>query len=144
MIIKIKNKCRSKRNDLAANIRNTMFSNFGEQKLERVDSSASSKKIAEWKKSAKTREAYRELFENQGILTKITSSVFKSYEGSELPPEHWVYVLAICDIVLNPSSPGIKCNDKLVLKRVDFLMVIITFISTLKLKILKYFANINV
>ncbi|GBC24126.2 hypothetical protein GLOIN_2v1771668 [Rhizophagus irregularis DAOM 181602=DAOM 197198] len=72
-----------------------MFSNFGEQKLERVDSS---------------------------ILTKITSSVFKSYEGSELPPEHWVYVLAICDIVLNPSSSGIKCNDKLVLKIVDFLM----------------------
>ncbi|EXX50606.1 hypothetical protein RirG_269220 [Rhizophagus irregularis DAOM 197198w] len=99
-----------------------MFSNFGEQKLERVDSSASSKKIAEWKKSAKTREAYREFFKNQGILTKITSSVFKSYEGSELPPEYWVYVLAICDIVLNPSSPGIKCNDKLVLKRVDFLM----------------------
>ena len=79
------------------------------------------------------------------MTTKITSSVFKSYEGSELPPEHWVYVLlAICDIVLNPSSPGIKCNDKLVLKRVDFLMVIITFISTLKLKSLKYFANINV
>ncbi|EXX66263.1 hypothetical protein RirG_125490 [Rhizophagus irregularis DAOM 197198w] len=99
-----------------------MFSNFGEQKLKRVDSSASSKKIAEWKKNAKTREAYRELFENQGILTKITSSIIKSYEGSELPLEHWVYVLAICDIVLNPSSPGIKCNDKLVLKRVDFFM----------------------
>ncbi|GBC48108.2 hypothetical protein GLOIN_2v1884838 [Rhizophagus irregularis DAOM 181602=DAOM 197198] len=78
--------------------------------------------IAEWKKNAKTREAYRELFENQGILTKITSSIIKSYEGSELPLEHWVYVLAICDIVLNPSSPGIKCNDKLVLKRVDFFM----------------------
>ncbi|GET54798.1 hypothetical protein GLOIN_2v1870636 [Rhizophagus irregularis DAOM 181602=DAOM 197198] len=68
-------------------------------------------------------------FWNISILTKITSSVFKSYEGSELPPEHWVYILAICDIVLNPSSPGIKCNDKLVLKRVDFLMVIITFIK---------------
>ncbi|CAB4425817.1 unnamed protein product [Rhizophagus irregularis] len=95
LLPEIKNKCRSKRNDLAANIRNTMFSNFGEQKLERVDSS---------------------------ILTKITSSVFKSYEDSELPPEYWIYVLAICDIVLNPSSPGIKCNDKLVLKRVDFLM----------------------
>ncbi|CAB5366669.1 unnamed protein product [Rhizophagus irregularis] len=66
-----------------------MFSNFGEQKLERVDSSTSSKKIAEWKKSAKLQEVYRELFENQGILTKITSSVFKSYEGSELPPEYW-------------------------------------------------------
>ncbi|CAB4407036.1 unnamed protein product [Rhizophagus irregularis] len=106
--------------------RNTWVSLFESkllpEKLERVDSSASSKKIAEWKKSAKTREAYQELFENQGILTKITSFVFKSYEGSELPPEHWVYVLAICDIVLNPSSPGIKCNDKLVLKRVDFLM----------------------
>ncbi|UZO09824.1 uncharacterized protein OCT59_030037 [Rhizophagus irregularis] len=95
LLPEIENKCRSKQNDLAANIQNTMFSNFGEQKLERVDSS---------------------------ILTKITSSVFKSYESSELPPEHWVYVLTICDIVLNPSSPGIKCNDKLVLKRVDFLM----------------------
>ncbi|GBC35770.2 hypothetical protein GLOIN_2v1867789 [Rhizophagus irregularis DAOM 181602=DAOM 197198] len=95
LLPEIENKCRSKQNDLAANIQNTMFSNFGEQKLERVDSSASSKKIAEWKKSAKI---------------------------SELPPEHWVYVLTICDIVLNPSSPGIKCNDKLVLKRVDFLM----------------------
>ncbi|CAG8769675.1 15773_t:CDS:2, partial [Rhizophagus irregularis] len=83
LLPEIKNKCRSKRNDLAANIRNTMFSNFGEQKLEHVDSSAFSKKIAKWKKS------------------------------SELPPEYWVYVLAICDIVLNPSSPGIKCNDKL-------------------------------
>ncbi|POG60224.1 hypothetical protein GLOIN_2v1884474 [Rhizophagus irregularis DAOM 181602=DAOM 197198] len=92
LLPEIKNKCQSKQNDLAANIRNTIFSNFGEQKLECVDSSASSKKVAEWKKS------------------------------SELPPEHWVYVLAICDIFLNSSSPGIKCNDKLVLKRVDFLM----------------------
>ncbi|CAG8773517.1 19049_t:CDS:2, partial [Rhizophagus irregularis] len=81
LLPEIKNKCRSKQNDLAANIRNTMFSNFGEQKLERVDSSASSKKIAEWKKS------------------------------SELLPKHRVYVLTICDIVLNPSSPGIKCNN---------------------------------
>ncbi|PKC62998.1 hypothetical protein RhiirA1_464372, partial [Rhizophagus irregularis] len=58
LLPEIKNKCQSKRNDLAANIRNTIFSNFGEQKLECVDSSASSKKVAEWKKSAKTREAY--------------------------------------------------------------------------------------
>ncbi|UZO26253.1 uncharacterized protein OCT59_018491 [Rhizophagus irregularis] len=113
LLPEIKNKCQSKQNDLAANIRNTIFSNFGEQKLECVDSS---------------------------ILTKITSFVFKSYEGSELPPEHWVYVLAICDIILNSSSPGIKCNDKLVLKRVDFLMQSIKNKVTVTLRLLQELA----
>ncbi|UZN99297.1 uncharacterized protein OCT59_000575 [Rhizophagus irregularis] len=64
-----------------------MFSNFGEQKLKRVDSSASSKKIAEWKKNAKTREAYRELFENQVTVTPHLLQELAAKEDSEQSPE---------------------------------------------------------
>jgi hypothetical protein len=100
-----------------------MFSNFGEQRLERVDNNTPSVKLIDWKKSVKTREAHNELFRNHEILTKITTSVFKSFKNKEIPPLHFAYVLSICDIVLNPKSLSIKCNDKSVLRRVEFLMV---------------------
>ena len=100
-----------------------MFSNFREQKLECVNSNASFSKITEWKKDTKTREAFNELFNNREILQKITTTVFKSQKGNDITSLHFAYVLSICDIVLNPKSPGIKCNDKSVKNRMDFLMV---------------------
>lgn len=36
---------------------------------------------------------------------------------------HCAFVLAICDILLSPSSPGIKCKDKSVARRVHAFMV---------------------
>ena len=83
-----------------------------------------SSKIAEWKKCAKTREAHKELFNNKGLLTKITITAFKSYQVKDVPVMHSAYVLAICDIILNPKNSGIKCNDKAVLKRVKIFTVI--------------------
>ena len=79
--LKIKTKCRSKRNDIAANIRNAMFAAFGDEKLEWVDSSISLIKLAEWKTSEKTRLAYSEIFTNHKLLTRIGFNVFrkKSY-----------------------------------------------------------------
>lgn len=100
-----------------------MFSNFGEQNLERVDNNTTSAKLTEWKKGAKTRKAHNELFRNHDILTKIATTVFKSDKDKDIPPLHCAYILSICDIVLNPKSSGIKCNDKSVMKRVEFLMV---------------------
>jgi hypothetical protein len=100
-----------------------MFSNFGEQNLERVDGNASSAKITEWKKDSKTREAFNKLFSNHEILQKITTTIFKLQKGNDITSLHFAYVLSICDIVLNPKSPGIKCNDKSVKKRMDFLLV---------------------
>ena len=122
-----------------------MFASFREQKLERVDNNTPSLKIAEWKKCAKTREAHKELFTNKGLLTKITTTAFKSYQVKDVPVMHSAYVLAICDIVLNPKNPGIKCNDKAVLKRVEFLMVNNNVRSNLysKFRNISYFADIN-
>lgn len=100
-----------------------MFAVFGEQKLEFIDNTASPVKIAEWKMSEKTREAYAELFENHDLLSKIAYSVFKQNKDEELSIMHCAYTLAICDILLNPKSSGIKCNDKSVVKRVNAFLV---------------------
>ena len=93
-----------------------MFSVFGEQRLEYVDNNTSSVKIAEWKTSEKTRAAYGELFSNHELLTKIGYTVFKQYKEKDLPTMHCVCILSICDILLNPKSLGIKCNDKSVVR----------------------------
>ncbi|PKC57723.1 hypothetical protein RhiirA1_541460 [Rhizophagus irregularis] len=99
-----------------------MFSVFGEQRLERIDNNSPSMKIAEWKQNQKTRNAFYELFKNHDILTKIGHSVFKQYRDKELPFTHCAYILSICDILLNPNSYSIKCNDKSVTKRVEFFL----------------------
>lgn len=119
----MKAKCRSKRNDIAANIRSAMFAAFGEERLERVDSTTSPGKLAEWKDSEKTRKAYEELFSNHDLLSKIGHNVFKSHKEKELPTMHCAYILSICDIVLNPRSSGIKCSDRSVVRRVNAFLV---------------------
>jgi hypothetical protein len=101
-----------------------MFSTFGEHRLEYVDGTTSSVKLAEWKMSEKTQAAYRKLFRNHELLTKIGYAVFKKYKEEELPTMHCAYVLAICDILLNPKSSRIKCNDKSVIRRVNAFLVI--------------------
>lgn len=100
-----------------------MFAAFGEERLERVDSTTSSVKLAEWKMSEKTRAAYNEIFTNHDLLVKIGYNVFKQYKEKHLPTMHCAYILSICDILLNPKSSGIKCNDKSVIKRVNAFLV---------------------
>src|SRR5262249_13557332 len=101
-----------------------MFAAFGEQRLDHVDSTTSPLKISEWKSSEKTRTAYKELFSNHELLTKIGHAVFKKqHKEKELPVMHCAYVLSICDILLNPKSSGIKCNDKSVVRRVNAFLV---------------------
>lgn len=100
-----------------------MFAVFGEQQLDRVDNTTPPHKIAEWKSSEKTKEAYDQLFSNHELLSKIGHSVFKQYKEKELPTIHCAYVLAICDILLSPKSSGIKCNDRSIAKRVHAFLV---------------------
>ena len=95
-----------------------MFAVFGDEKLERVDSSTSSIKLAEWKTSAKTRVAYNEIFTNHELLTRIGFNIFKQYNALRI-----LYIISICDILLNPKSSGIKCNDKSVARRVHVFLV---------------------
>jgi len=113
-----------------------MFAAFGEERLERVDSTTSPKILAEWKASEKTKKAYTDLFANQDMLSRIRYSVFKSYKEKDLPPMHCAYILSICDILLNPRSSGIKCNDKSVARRVNMFLVMF---ANFKISKLNYF-----
>ena len=99
-----------------------MFIIFGER-LEHIDNNASAVRIANWKSSKKTQAAYAEIFSNDELLMDIANLVFKEYKGKDLPAMHCAYTLAICDILLNPKSSGIKCNDKSVVKRVNTFLV---------------------
>jgi hypothetical protein len=113
-----------------------MFAVFGEQRLDRVDSTTSPKIIAEWKSSEKTKNAYDELFSNHELLSKIGYAVFKQYKEKELPSMHCAYILSICDILLNPKSSGIKCNDKSLVRRVNTFLVNVRSTSNFKINIL--------
>ena len=125
-LFQVKDKCRSKRNDYAAAVRNALFSMFGEEKLSRVDNNTASIHLAEWKQSEKTRNAYDELFNNNQLLSDIGYVVFKKYKGKMLPKMHCAFVLAISDILLNPLNPNIKCKDKSVARRVHAFLVILS------------------
>ncbi|GBB95342.1 hypothetical protein RclHR1_25110002 [Rhizophagus clarus] len=95
-----------------------MFATFGEDRLERIDNNTSPVKITEWKNSEKIKKAYEELFTNYELLSKIGYSIFRSHKEEELSTMHCAYILSICDILLNPKSSGIKCNDRSVTRRV--------------------------
>ncbi|GBB95827.1 hypothetical protein RclHR1_02620018 [Rhizophagus clarus] len=110
----IKNKGRSKRNDIAAHICNAMFTTFGKDRLERIDNNTFPVKITEWKNSKKTKKAYEELFTNHELLSKIGYSVFRSHKEEELSTMHCAYILPICDILLNLKSS----NDRSVTRHV--------------------------
>jgi len=103
-----------------------MFAAFGEERLEYVDGTTTSVKLAEWKTSEKIQNAYLELFHNHELLAKIGYTAFKQYKELELLTMHCAYILAICDIFLNPKSSRIKCNDKSVVRRVNAFLVIIS------------------
>ena len=116
-----------------------MFAAFGEERLEFVDNNILSVKIAEWKTSDKIRQAYNKLFNNHELLLKFSYSIFKQYKSKKLPAIHCAYVLLICDILLNPKSFDIKCNDKSVVRRVNAFLV-----SIFAGKTSKYFAILNI
>src|ERR1043166_5038941 len=110
-----------------------MFAVFGESRLEYIENTASSAKIAEWKTSQKTRNAYNELFKNHDLLLKIGYLIFKQFKDKEFPLTHCTYILSICDIVLNSKSSEIKCNDRAVVRRMNAFLVNI-ICNTLKFK----------
>ena len=88
--------------------------------------------------SDKTRMAYEEIFTNSELLSKIGYSVFKQYKEESLSKMHCAYILSICDILLNPRSSGIKCNDKSVIRRINaFLVNIRSTVQKILLNILQ-------
>ena len=49
--------------------------------------------------------------------------VFKEYKEKVLLIMYCIFILAICDILLSPSSPEIKCKDRLVARYINVFMI---------------------
>ena len=80
-----------------------MFVNFGER-LDHIDNNSSAAKIVEWKSSERTKAAYKALFSEEELLNTIGQVVFKQYRDKDLPTIYCAYIIAICDILLNPKA----------------------------------------
>ncbi|CAG8775108.1 19559_t:CDS:2 [Gigaspora margarita] len=93
ILSEIKAKCCSKRNDIVAAIRHTLFSIFNKEHLDHINNNISSIKLAESKSSLKTKTAYEKLFKDQQILLKIGYMVVKQYKNKELSPLHYAFIL---------------------------------------------------
>ncbi|RIB05725.1 hypothetical protein C2G38_2218865 [Gigaspora rosea] len=44
----------------------------------------------------------------------IAKSAFSTATVSTMTPEHCVFMLAVCDIILNPNLKYVKCTKKLI------------------------------
>ena len=85
-------------------------------------------------------ENWKHFWKVGSINSYFQSSKSASKSASNLPSaHHCAYVLSICDILLNPKSLGIKCNDKSVARQVNAFIVNIFAGKTT----LKYFVYIK-
>ena len=108
--LKITKQFRLARGTLAAKIRESLFTFFGEDNLPRINSSAPPVDISNWKKSNEVKKCYKKLFENKNkILAKILEKVF----GKNLPkPTHSAFAIAVCTSILDPESNRIQLSEE--------------------------------
>jgi hypothetical protein len=72
------------------------------------------KNIPEWKKSAKVKECFGKLYDDdENAIENITRYAFPQVSPEDDKFNNiYVYTAAICDIVLNPNYPDVECSKK--------------------------------
>ena len=115
---------------------------FKEFRLQMI-SKKNVKVIADWKKSKQVRECYQKLYaENDNTIEKIAKRAFPSIsEDDETFENIYIYTAAVCDIVLNPKYPDIKCSKTLyddVTKNSRYLVEFL-FLLLFKIKFIKLY-----
>ncbi|RIB14387.1 hypothetical protein C2G38_2195258 [Gigaspora rosea] len=82
---------------------------------------ASAPEIVNWKKSNQIAACFRSLFEQteSGVywIDMIARSAFSTAAVPTMTSEHCAFMLAVCDIILNPKSKHVKCTEKLMKRR---------------------------
>ena len=91
-----------------------MFSVFGEENLEPINTNATSTEITDWKNSPKTAICFSRLlgnvkgYEEFSYMSRICEKVWpKSKVSAELS----VFAIAICKMMLNPKTETIQMNE---------------------------------
>ena len=97
----------------AAVVHNAIFKEFGLQ-LPMNNSKRNLNNVIEWKKSAKVRECYNELYnDDNNAIESIAKYAFPSISSdSESFDNIYVYTASVCDIVLNLNYPDLECEKR--------------------------------
>src|SRR2546429_3949016 len=97
--------------------------------------------ILDWKKLKRVKECYIKLYDNdENAIENIAKLAFPNItHEDESFNDFYVYTAAVCDIILNPNYPDLKCAKKLLERRfkkfkVNFLLI--------KLNLLKFYQNL--
>ena len=70
--------------------------------------------VAKWKKSKKVKECFDKLYDDsENAIENIAKYAFSQITRDEESFDSiYVYMAAVCDIVLNPDYPDIECTKK--------------------------------
>ena len=105
---------RSYRGSLASRIRDAMFSVFGENRLDPINTASTAFEISAWKRSPKTAKCYRLLFqpikgdEKHSYISRILE---KLWPKSDCLQEHVAFAITVCSCFLDPDNNSIQINE---------------------------------
>ncbi|RIB05564.1 hypothetical protein C2G38_2219325 [Gigaspora rosea] len=126
-ISRLLSKMKNYRGAASQNVRHAIWQTFGSEKLLSLNSNTSAPEIVNWKKSSQVAACFRSLFEQteSGVywIDMIARSAFFTAALPTMTPEHCVFMLAVCDIILNPKSKYVKCTEKLMKRRLKRYLV---------------------
>ena len=102
-----------------------MFDVFGENYLTRVNTSTEAKDITAFKKSDKTKKAFKCLFkaDDDKSLPYVEAIKRKAWGRKKTTTFDTAFILAVCEVVLNPRHPRISVSDNALHKRFDVYLV---------------------
>jgi hypothetical protein len=104
-----------------------MFSVFGEDQLDVINTNSRSIDIIEWKRSPKTERCSRNLFrkirgEEVSYMARIFEKVWPRTEASE---ELAAFAISVCKLMLNTKNETIQVNEMNTRKNIEKNKVII-------------------
>ena len=107
------------------NVRHAIFKTFDD--LTKLNKQTSAIDISQWKSSEKLNECFKKLYNvdnsDNDFVDTIAKVTFPIYKDKELPSDIYVYAVSICDIIMNPKFPDIKCSRKYLEKRITLFKV---------------------
>ena len=98
----------------AAQVRNTIFQYFRLPMLKSNNRKKNVQEVITWKNLDEVHDAYVKLFDDD-VIHDIVKQAFlldNVDENDNLYFEICIYTAAICDIILNPDYPDVKCSKK--------------------------------
>ena len=90
-----------------------MFSVFGQDQLDVINTNSRSIDIIEWKRSPKTKRCFRNLFRKiRGKEVSYMARIFeKVWTKTEASAELTAFAISVCKLMLNTKNETIQVNE---------------------------------